>query len=74
MKFIHSNNSLQTLTVCAASLALLLGCAAQQSQPVPSPDVDQKQKTTSASQNDTEQKIIINDDLTASELPEVALG
>jgi|MDSW01.1.fsa_nt_gb hypothetical protein len=57
------------------SLALLLGCAAQQSPPVSIQDSDESQKELATEvQNETEEQIIINEDLTASELLEVALG
>ena len=57
------------------SIALLLGCAAQQSVPVATPDQDNlKQAPTAESQNETSEDVIMNDDLTASELLEVALG
>ena len=57
------------------SIALLLGCAAQQSAPVATQSQEiQPIATPSESQNETDEQIIMNDDLTASELLEVALG
>jgi hypothetical protein len=72
MKVIQSKTVIKTLTACVASVALLLGCAAQQALPVPSPDPEQAAENNS--QNKTDSQVIINDDLTASELLEVALG
>ncbi len=57
------------------SVALLLGCASQQSTPVSTQDQEETQPTVVIdSQNKNDEQIIINDDLTASELLEVALG
>ena len=75
MKSTRFNKAFKTLTACLASVSLLLGCAAQQAQPLPSPEKEETQKASAAvSQNETEQQVVINDDLTASELLEVALG
>ena len=58
-----------------ASIALLLGCAAQQADPVPAAKAPAQQDEVYAeSQNDTSEQAIFNDELTASELLEVALG
>ncbi len=57
------------------SIALLLGCASQQSTPVSTQDQEETQPVVAIdSQNENDEQIIINDDLTASELLEVALG
>ena len=75
MKVIQSKTAIKTFTACVASVALLLGCAAQQALPVPSPEPENTDKAeVDNSQNNTGNQVIINDDLTASELLEVALG
>lgn len=72
---IQSEKVLSLPVVCAASIALLLGCAAQQALPVSSQaQTKDNLQENKDSQVETNAQIVMNDDLTASELLEVALG
>jgi hypothetical protein len=59
----------------SAAILLLLGCATQQNTPVSTQDTESTSEVAETeSQNETDDQVIINEDLTASELLEVALG